>query len=134
MLRVLRPFGGTIYIGQPDGVSDKLSEKEMDRWMKSTLIENWEVSRDNGLWVTMRRGKLPGAGQWNHQYADAANTACSNDELMSNDMQLQWFGRPRPPACTVIDERPPVHSGRQEAVWHRCFQRYHSLDIGYSGN
>lgn len=96
VLRVLRPCGGTIYIGQPDGVSEKLSEKDIKHWMKRTLIDNWEVSRDNGFWVTMRRGMLPGSGQWNHQYADAANTACSNDKLMSNDMQMQWFGRPGP--------------------------------------
>jgi SAM-dependent methyltransferase len=38
-----------------------------------------------------RRGELVGAGNWTHQYADAANTLCSDDVLASGPLGMQWF-------------------------------------------
>lgn len=49
-----------------------------------------------GGWTLKRRGPLEGAGEWTHMYADAGNTACSNDELVRGTLALQWFGRPGP--------------------------------------
>lgn len=43
-----------------------------------------------------RRGPLKGAGEWSHQYADPGNTICSNDERVTGELALQWFGRPGP--------------------------------------
>jgi outer membrane protein assembly factor BamB len=43
-----------------------------------------------------RRGALAGAGQWTHFYADPGNTACSGDTRISDDLVMQWFGRPGP--------------------------------------
>ena len=42
------------------------------------------------------RGPLAGAGQWTHQYANAANTANSEDRWVRPELQLQWFGGPGP--------------------------------------
>ncbi|HYT94083.1 MAG TPA: PQQ-binding-like beta-propeller repeat protein, partial [Gemmataceae bacterium] len=42
----------------------------------------------------MRRGALPGEGEWSHMYADAGNTACSGDLLVAGELQIQWFGQP----------------------------------------
>ena len=36
------------------------------------------------------RGALPGAGQWTHQYADPANTVCSNDTV-KGPLGVLWF-------------------------------------------
>jgi len=37
-------------------------------------------------------GKPPaGAGDWTHQYADAANTLCSSDSLAKGPLKMQWF-------------------------------------------
>lgn len=38
-----------------------------------------------------KRGKLPGAGQWSHQYADPANTVNSADELVKGPLGMLWF-------------------------------------------
>lgn len=43
-----------------------------------------------------RRPPLPGVGEWTHQYADAGNSVCSEDQLVRGDMRLQWFGAPGP--------------------------------------
>jgi len=32
-----------------------------------------------------------GAGQWTHQYADAANTLCSPDALAASPLEIRWF-------------------------------------------
>lgn len=38
-----------------------------------------------------RRGKLKGAGQWSHQYANPANTVNSDDELVKGPLGMLWF-------------------------------------------
>ena len=45
---------------------------------------------------THRIGPLVGEGEWTHQYGDVGNTACSRDERLSGELQLQWFGKPGP--------------------------------------
>lgn len=46
--------------------------------------------------VRVVRGKLPGAGEWTHQYSDAAKSACSTDRRARLPLQMLWFGEPGP--------------------------------------
>ena len=66
-----------------------------------------------GAMATAVRGPLDGAGNWTHQYADAANSGCSNDAL-TGPLTVLWFDSPplgaidrhgRPPAPLVADGR-----------------------------
>ncbi|MAF67250.1 MAG: hypothetical protein CMJ84_16530 [Planctomycetes bacterium] len=60
-----------------------------------------------------RRGTLPGAGSWTHQYADPANSVCSQDTI-DGPLGMRWFRE--------VDQRitqrhgrgpaPLVHAGR----------------------
>lgn len=59
--RLQRPFGGVACLGKPGAV-----EKNV-------------------------RGALAGAGQWTHQYADAANSSCSADDLVKGPLSMLWF-------------------------------------------
>lgn len=59
--RLQRPFGGVACLGKPGAV-----EKNV-------------------------RGALAGAGQWTHQYADAANSCCSADDLVKGPLAMLWF-------------------------------------------
>jgi len=59
--RLQRPCGGVTCVGKPGSLSKK------------------------------ERGALPGAGSWTHQYADPANTVCSNDQLVRGRLQMLWF-------------------------------------------
>jgi outer membrane protein assembly factor BamB len=53
-------------------------------------------------------GRPPvGAGQWTHQYADAANTLCSVDRLAAAPLKVQWF--------TDFGIRMPSRHGRGPA-------------------
>jgi len=42
----------------------------------------------------VRRGALPGAGWWTHQYGDAGQSVTSDDDLVRGPLGLLWFGGP----------------------------------------
>ncbi len=97
--RMLKPIGGTIAIGQPAAAEGKVKPLEasaMRQWLAEAGIEGGQVSQQDGRWLDFRRGPLPGAGSWTHQYAEPGNTTCSDDELVRCPLGLLWFGRPGP--------------------------------------
>ena len=47
-------------------------------------------------WGVFRRGKLPGAGEWSHQYGNAANTSMSEDQRVRDGLGVLWYGDPGP--------------------------------------
>lgn len=82
--RLQRPFGGVAVLGKIDALQKTV------------------------------RGPLEGAGQWTHQYADAANTCCSTDNLVQGHLGMLWFRdsdldspsrHGRAPAPLVMDGR-----------------------------
>ena len=77
MRRLLHPYSGTALIGK-------------SRSLQRTV------------------GRPPaGAGEWTHQYADAANTLCSADGLAAAPLKMQWF--------TDFGVRMPSRHGRGPA-------------------
>ncbi len=113
VLRLLRPYGGMVIIGQPGAAS--LSRDDLQRWTKTAPDSGWDVTDKDGVWAVLRRGALPDAGEWTHAYADPGNTACSHDRLVSGPMQLQWFGLPGPRPMVDRHHRampPLVQNGR----------------------
>jgi len=61
LTRMQRPYGGRVCIGRPASME------------------------------IVTRGALAGAGVWTHQYADSANTLCSNDRLPRSPLTMLWF-------------------------------------------
>src|SRR5262249_17413987 len=47
-----------------------------------------------GLALIRRDGPLPGAADWTHEHADAANTRVSRDQRIQAPLGLLWFGGP----------------------------------------
>ncbi len=92
--RVLRPYGGTVVLLAPPGADNAAS---LARWGNGA-IPGWSVATagPGALLGKARRGPLAGAGEWSHLYADASNTACSNDTVPHGPVDIQWFGRPGP--------------------------------------
>ena len=96
--RLLRPFG-TLVIGGTKGASDSwaLANKPLtDLVASSRDIDRKFHSLKDQQWQVIKRGKLPGSGEWSHQYANPGNTACSEDIRISGDLRLQWYGKPGP--------------------------------------
>jgi len=90
---LLRPYGGVVAFAQP---ADKYRRDNVEKWGQS-LITDWKIYETDKIvlaWAV--RGKPKGAGEWTHMYAEPGNTACSADELVKGQMDLQWFGQPGP--------------------------------------
>jgi len=86
-----RPYGGAVVTALP---ANRFSEADLHAW-NPQFPDGWQIHRSEGVALAwQRRGKLAGAGQWTHLYADASNTACSGDEMVRGDMRVQWFGKP----------------------------------------
>ena len=97
--RMLKPLGGTICIGQPAAANGKVKPLDgtaMQRWLAEAGVDGGQVSDNDGVWLELARGPLPGAGSWTHQYAEPGNTTCSDDQLVRCPLGLLWFGRPGP--------------------------------------
>lgn len=94
--RVLRPAGGRALIRLP---GQRVRTGDIKHWLSGiSQIDTYEVGviEKHGTWLVLTRQALPGAGQWTHLYASAANTACSDDEQVDDRLTLQWFGPPGP--------------------------------------
>ena len=108
LFRVLRPCGGIAYVGQMDGDTTKherLARAKLSDWVRSGGESGWTIHTDPGPWAELRRGPLPGSGQWTHLYADAAHSACSVDTIRG-PMRIQWFGKPGPRHIVDRHHRP----------------------------
>lgn len=90
--RVLRPCGGIAHFaaaGSAGGV------QAIKQWLLDGKVPDEEITTSEET-VQVVRGKLPGAGNWTHQYASAAKTGSSTDQRVRLPLSLLWFGEPGP--------------------------------------
>ena len=52
--------------------------------------------KNETVWFVSERPRLKGSGDWTHQYGNAQNTSCSDDELVKGAMGVKWWGEPGP--------------------------------------
>jgi len=103
VFKLLKPCGGAAFIGRAPGdpagpLSRELLENYVEKYrdfLKARGETETEVRLENS-WIIIKRGRLPGAGSWTHQYADPGNTAASNDRLVRGNLGVSWFGDPGP--------------------------------------
>jgi len=99
IFRVLRPCGGVAYFGQPARaarVVNRLRLRALRRWLRGSGAPKLQIARSGGVWVKVARGPLEGAGSWTHLYADPANTAFCDDQVVKCPLGVLWFGEPGP--------------------------------------
>ena len=97
--RVLKPLGGTLFLGQPADrakSAEPLDADALRRWLEASKLEGAGILVEDGTWAKSARGPLPGAGSWTHLYANPANTACGDDRRVKCPLGVLWFGRPGP--------------------------------------
>ncbi|MBL9168956.1 MAG: PQQ-binding-like beta-propeller repeat protein [Verrucomicrobiales bacterium] len=110
LFRVLRPSGGIVLLGNPDGMADSFPRSaEWEAWLRGGVpADSMDVVVTPGRGLRGTRRALPGAGQWTHNFADPAQTVCSQDErVLGRDMKVQWFGEPGPRGFTDRQARNP---------------------------
>lgn len=93
--RILKPYGGTLFWGQPADEANFATNDLVNRFLKFESLTT-EVLQKDGTWLKIRRGALKGAGGWTHQYANLQNTACSDESLVEFPLGVLWFGEPGP--------------------------------------
>ncbi len=87
LFRILRPYGGVLCL-KLDGSARAAFRK----LVASADLPRAELGRAGDFTLLRRRGSLPGAGSWTHQYGSAANTCVSDDDLVRAPLGLLWFG------------------------------------------
>jgi outer membrane protein assembly factor BamB len=95
-LRCVKPCGGVLYV---ERAGDALAPPRVDAvraWAADQAEVETGQAADGTAWLKLTRGPLPGAGKWTHLYADAANTACSDDQRVKGALGTLWFGEPGP--------------------------------------
>ena len=87
------------------------------------------LSEGNRLYA---RPKLPGSGDWTHQYGDAGNTTSTKETLAgatgTHEFSIQWVGRPG--ADFGIDRNPrmPAPLSAGGILFHQGMNRLVALD------
>lgn len=94
--RILRPAGGVALLGAPapDGAAPKV--EAWNQWLASGELLAARRETAGSWWLRYERGRLPGAGDWSHQYGSADNTSTSLDEHVRGDLEVAWWGDPGP--------------------------------------
>jgi len=95
LVRMLKPVGGVALVGRPMVIGQP-DPPAVKAWLAELDTEGFSVSLIEVGWAKVVRGTLPGAGNWTHQYADAGNTACSDDTRVKGPLGILWFGYPGP--------------------------------------
>ncbi len=93
--RVCRPEGGTLYALYGADKARLMAAGASAAEIRSTAAPALVVRRE-----------LPGAGEWTHQYSDAAKSACSTDRRARLPLQMLWFGEPGPERLVNRHWRP----------------------------
>jgi outer membrane protein assembly factor BamB len=99
--RVLRPYGGTIIL--PAEKQETIDA--LEGWTANLALPSDTVRYGGNGWAWLRRGAVPGAGEWTQLYSNAAHTAASTDEV-EGPMTFQWFGEPGPKRIIDRHHRP----------------------------
>lgn len=86
--RILRPCGGVLCFPGP-------SRRTAKRLIKEADVPKDQV-RTGADWPMVVRGELPGAGEWRHQWADAAQSGIGQESRVRMPLELLWFGGPGP--------------------------------------
>jgi len=84
ILRVLKPCGGTLYVAR---------RRDADAWTGAGMLSQVRLTRTDTR-TKLVRGRLAGARDWTHQYADAGNTSSSDDLLVRGRPTVLWYGEP----------------------------------------
>jgi outer membrane protein assembly factor BamB len=87
LFQALRPYGGVACLEIPPG-----DRAAFGKQVSELALPNAKIKEALSLTLLSREGALPGAGNWTHEHADAANTRVSRDQLVKVPLGVLWFG------------------------------------------
>lgn len=86
--RHLKPLGGILCV--------KTGPKTREFIAATKLLDEKATVEEKGGYTILKRAALPGAGDWSHQYGNAANTSSNNDQRIKGGLSVLWYGDPGP--------------------------------------
>lgn len=89
---VLRPYGGAACLPLQAAEREAFATAVREGALPKARLRTVTLVERNDALLLAREGALPGAADWTHQYADAANTAVSQDALVKAPLEMLWFG------------------------------------------
>jgi len=116
VFRRVKPCGGVLYV---QGATTPHEE-----WKEAGEVRT--LTLGGASWLRVVRGRLPGSGDWTHQWADPGNTSCSGDRLMRGKPDVLWYGEPGPdkmPDRHRRNEAPLILDGRVYAEGFRTLDQ-----------
>lgn len=90
--RYVKPCGGKVVLTAPG----KASAEQLAEELKATYLREDATMETRGDMVVLSRGKLPGAGEWSHQYGNVSNTSFTQDHRVKGSLGVLWYGDPGP--------------------------------------
>jgi len=131
--RVLRPCGGTFLAPVPSG--DPVADRS-DPWSPSAQHAPQRESVGDTTWLRMTREPEAEAKWWTHQYGGPHNAGNNFDTLGgasgTDDLELQWIGRPGLDAGLDRQVRMPAPVSANGRIYHQGFNRIMAVD-SYNG-
>lgn len=82
----LRPYGGVICLANDGNIAK--------RPPPAPKLRGAKIEQREGLLFVRRIGALPGADSWSHEFANAANTRSTSDDLVRSPFATLWSGGP----------------------------------------
>ena len=138
-LRLLRPDGGAAVFGQVDREN---RERLIGALLKTADAANDSVNSTvtddlNGVWLTFRSRPWSGTGEWSHLYGSTDNSAFAGESLAgirsSDDLEVQWVGRPGPRYQADRSGRKPSPLSVAGRLFLQGLERIIALD-SYNGS
>ena len=102
LYRSLRPWGGVAY---------EFGDKSSASASKSKLAANGvpeKETTDGPFGTLVKRGPLPGAGEWTRAHANTGNTFSTTDEIVKLPLGILWWGGVGPERIVSRHWRAPV--------------------------
>ncbi|MDP6444141.1 MAG: PQQ-binding-like beta-propeller repeat protein [Pirellulaceae bacterium] len=90
--RYVKPCGGKVCVGSPS----KTPAADLAKSLGETYLRDDAKISTSGDWALLTRGKLPGAGDWSHQYGNVSNTSFTKDYRVKGSLGVLWYGDPGP--------------------------------------
>ena len=138
-LRLLRPDGGAAVFGQAgsknrEDVAQMLlnAAETADESANSTVVDDL-----HGVWLTFHSRPWRGTGEWSHLYGSTDNSAFGGESLSgvrsSDDLKVQWVGRPGPRYQADRSGRKPSPLSVGGRLFLQGLERIIALD-SYNGS
>ena len=133
----LRPDGGVAYIQFPGGTDkETMSQQAWFRELQEAAINKGLKLETGNAGIKLTRGPLAGSGEWSHQYGNASNAAFGGEKLSgvsnTDDLEVQWIGRPGPRAQPDRNGRKPAPLSTGGRLFVQGLNRIITLDA-YNG-